>query len=127
MVHDNTVFKNSSWGRTRGPKALSGTNAQGVTDIGTAAAAKTAHEHATNNAGIYKTQNQRFLHLTTDASGVLANIWVYMHASGLWAEFKVGGASVTMGNSEYKVVEIDGVDLVAFNITTELFAAASTF
>ena len=125
MAHDNTIFKSSSWGRTRGPKSLSGTNALGVTDIGSVANAKTAHD--AGNVGVYKTQNQRFLHLTTDDDGALANIWVYMHASGLWAEFKVGGASVTMGNSEYKVVEIDGVDLVAFNITTELFAAASTF
>ena len=116
-------FKHTSWGRTRGPKNINGPTQTPValTDCADLAAAAAG-------TGVCITENQRFLHITTSEASSLVNIWVYMHASGVWAELKtLAGASHTMGASEHKVIEIDGVDKVAFNITGTVHAAGSTF
>ena len=119
-----TQFKHTSWGRTRGPKNINGPTQTPValTDCANLAAAALG-------TGVCLTENQRFLHITTsDAPAALSNIWVYMHASGVWSELKtLAGASYTMAANEHKIIEIDGIDKVAFNIAGTVHAAASTF
>jgi hypothetical protein len=109
-----------SWGRTRRPKSITGGDSTTVTDCAdlTAAAAGT---------GVCITENQRFLHIATAAGASLVNVWAYSHAFGVWSELKIGGATVTAGASEHKIVEISGIDKVAFNITGVVYAACSTF
>ena len=130
MAHDNTVFRNTSWGRTRSPKNIINsdhTTPQGVT--------------LTNGAPIsaaYSTENQRYLHVNhtvTKGNGNGAadiQLQVYMHASGLWAD--LGSAFSSTETTKYECVEIKGVDKVRFVATgltgTEtctIFAACSTF
>ena len=96
----------------------------------------------------YATENQRFLHLIT-AQGVgndIDAIWAYSYATGIWAELKQtvrevktqddAGAddldttlevSVVVGHSSHRVVEISGIDRVAFNLDGTVYAAMSTF
>ena len=130
MAHDNTVFRNTSWGRTRSPKNIINsdhTTPQGVTltagDVDSAA---------------YNTENQRYLHVNHtmvagDGNGVAdIQLQVYMHASGLWAN--LGSVFSSTTTTKYECVEIKGVDKVRFVATgltgTEtctIFAACSTF
>ena len=133
MAHDNTVFRNTSWGRTRSPKNIANSNHESPTSFDLVAT------DATSN--IFVTENQRFLHLThimTEDAGAendkLCNIQVqvYMHASGQWANF--GSVIASTATRTHNVVEIFGVDKVRFvasGLTNDerctIFAACSTF
>jgi hypothetical protein len=94
----------------------------------------------------YSTENQRFLHLITASTGAVANIWAYSYATGIWSELKqtvrevktqsgVGAddadttleVSVAVGVGTHRIIEIAGIDRLAFNITNTVYAAASTF
>ena len=68
--------QHSSWGRTRGPKNITGPNQTpvAVTDCGSLVAAAAG-------TGVCVTENQRYLHITTAAGASVSNIWAYMHAS----------------------------------------------
>ena len=125
-----TVYKPTSWGRTRRPKnitsndrayvtgALSVDNLQEHTPIGGFTAHPTGS--ALTHAGIYSTENQRFCHIMTSGSATVTNMYMYNFAAGFWSELltgSLGGAVVVGGTStpQYRVVEIAGADLVAFN------------
>tara|TARA_R100001510_G_C7581240_1_gene154152 strand:+ start:97 stop:726 length:630 start_codon:yes stop_codon:yes gene_type:complete len=90
----------------------------------------------------YSTENQRFLHLITGSTGTVAKVWAYSYATGIWSELKLpardtkGAAanddesvelSVTVGSGTHRVVEIAGIDRLAFKITNTVYAATSTF
>ena len=155
MAHDSTIYKNSSWGRTRGPKNLAGANGTAITPLA----------DTTNLLGItastegYATQNQRYLHVLiedkNDTAPAATTIFGYCHAFLRWFEIPqsqaaLGGAntaltaaSISIADSgrapaaqvpsdrEYRVYDIAGIDRVAFvhEDTTEvsIFAACSTF
>ena len=94
----------------------------------------------------YSTENQRFLHLITASTGTVVNVWAYSYATGIWAELKQAvrevktqsGAgdddvdttleeSVAVGSGIHRVIEIAGIDRLAFKITNTVYAATSTF
>jgi hypothetical protein len=94
----------------------------------------------------YSTENQRFLHLITASNGAVAKIYAYSYATGIWSELKQtvreiktqsgAGAddadttlevSVAVGAGSHRIIEIAGIDRLAFNITNTVYAAASTF
>lgn len=155
MAHDNSVYRGSSWGRTRGPKNLAGSNGTAVTPLA----------DTTNLLGItastegYLTENQRYLHVLiedkNDTPPAATRLFGYCHAFLRWFEIPqsqsaLGGAntaltavSISIADStrapaaqvpsdrEYRVYDIAGIDRVAFvhTDTTEvsIFAACSTF
>jgi len=122
----------NSWGRTRSPKNLTGTQGGAVTII----------SHDATPAGVtagYATENQRYLHVTVDNAatadpGQDIEIWMYSHASGIWSIFTTLNCDAITQNTTY-VVEIYGVDRVAFvrdagawdDAPTAVYAACSTF
>jgi hypothetical protein len=110
----------SSWGRTRRPKNITGSDGTAVVDCADLAAAAAG-------TGVYITQNQRYLHLSAAADGSVSHIWAYSYASNAWAELLIGGAIVTLASSKYKIIEIDGIDKVALDIDGSVFAACTTF
>lgn len=128
-------FKHTSWGRTRRPKNITGTDGGSVVNVASLGDAKTVTDAVTGtvkaapSSGVYSTENQRFLHLISSNNGTVANVWVYHYASGKWSELLIGGSSVTLAAAKTKIIEISGVDLVAFKVTnaTDVYAACSTF
>ena len=138
-----SVYKPNSWGRTRRPKNSTKkdrdfiTGSQSLTSLYAFVSGGASYNSMSPSGGIYVTENQRYMHLhcSGSASGV-DNVFVYMYASNSWSELVTGSAgSVIVGANEHKVIEIYGVDLVAFNtssaagpaITNKNYAAFSTF
>jgi len=124
----------TGYGRTRRPKNIAGVDGTAVTDVANLAAAKVVTDASTEalrtGTGVYTTENQRFLHLISTTAGTVANIWAYAYASGIWSELvDSSNASITLQANECKIVEIAGIDLLAFNLTdvTSVYAACSTF
>ena len=130
--------RNSSWGRTRSPKGLLGGQrtspivvlAHGATPSGTT---------ATDGTAGYITENQRYLFVTVDNDGANApgrdiEVWVYLHATGVWSFFQMIDCDTITQNTTFKI-EIAGADRVAFvrdtggwsNTPTAVYAACSTF
>jgi len=125
----------NSWGRTRRPKNIAGIDGTAVADVISLAAATTITDALatggsmeSKSAGVYSTENQRFLHLTCTSGGTVSNVWVYHYASGVWSELVTSAAaSIAVANSNCEIVEIAGADLVALNIGGTVYAACSTF
>ena len=127
-------FKNTSWGRTRGPKNIIDSNHKSPTSvvlIGTADAGGTTQTSAT-----YETENQRFLHISHIAangnSACTIQVQVKMHASGVFAN--LGSTISSTSARTHSIVEIQGVDQVRFVVsnlavgeTCTIFPACSTF
>lgn len=126
-----------SWGRTRRPKNVNhGKDGVSVVHVASLVAAKaitdaiTGDHKVSASQGVYQTENQRYLHLCSSDNGTVVNIWVFHYATGKWSELVTSaGASITLAAKTTKIVEIAGVDLVAFNTTnpTDVFASCSTF
>ena len=145
-------FKNTSWGRTRGPKNLAGANGTAVAVL---ANTNTLKGVTASTVG-YATENQRFLHvLVTDANestGLTVTVFGYCHAFQRWFEIPetnlasantaATAASIVVGDSgaapadqtpddrEYRLYHIVGIDRVAFvgtDADVDVFAAGSTF
>ena len=137
-----SYLKHNSWGRTRSPKNLAGSQTGEV-----AVVAVTALDAVTDG---YATENQRFLHvLVIDknvGTGLTVNVYGYSHAFGEWFPLtqlnKTSAISVTVADSAtaeasqdasdraHVIFEIAGVDRVAFVGTTadvRVLAASSTF
>ena len=128
----------SSWGRTRRPKNVAGPDGQSVVDVADIAAAKVITDAlvaasitsmSKPSSGVYATENQRYLHLSSSTNGTVVNVWVYHYASAKWSELLIGGATVTLAAAKTKIIEIAGADLVAFKVTNQadVHAACSTF
>ena len=148
------IHNYNSWGRTRGPKNLTGTQGGAVT-LSTAASLLGITATTTG----YATENQRYLHVLTEDNhgGTVATIKVYgyCHAFLRWFELpqshtQVGlnaaptataivaptnsghadAALLTPDEREYRTYEILGIDRVAFITSaggTDCYAACSTF
>jgi len=130
----------SSWGRTRRPKNLQGRDSSSAVVV-LAHGATPSGITATNGSAGYPTENQRYLVVTVDNDGNSApgrdiEIWVYMHASGVWTQatdLTIDCSGIT-SNAIYKI-EIAGVDRVAFvrdagawsAEPTAVYASCSTF
>jgi len=135
-----SVYKATSWGRTRSPKNLAGPPGTEVVCLAN------TNDLRLSNAGYktvgYATENQRYLHLlledatTSDNPGAVT-VFGYCHAFERWFEIPesfspVGtntaptAVSLDLGNSsndenakvpsdrEYRTYEILGIDRVAF-------------
>jgi len=134
----NSFHTHQSWGRTRSPKGLiTGQRtspvvvlADNVTPSGTT---------ATDGTAGYVTENQRYLFVTVDPAAGGApdrdiEVWVYLHATGVWSFFQMINCDAITQNTTYKI-EIAGVDRVAFvrdadawgDAPDAVYAACSTF
>lgn len=127
-----SVYKNTSWGRTRQPKNLAGPH---TTEVVT----------STSNPSVvtdgYATENQRYLHLVLDTSTSTetrtVTVFGWYHAFGVWIPLvDTSATAVTIqaaSSQAHKIYEIAGVDRVYFKIDSdlhaddEMFAAGSTF
>ena len=142
-------FRNhTSWGRTRSPKNLTGTQGGAVTVL---EATTTLHGTTASTEG-YATENQRFLHVLVEDSneddGETVSVYGYCHAFHRWFPVvtTIGGSTEATIAAEdagaaiadqpptarqYRVYEIAGVDRVAFYAAdaseVNVFAACSTF
>jgi hypothetical protein len=134
-----SVYKATSWGRTRRPKALwddnvvadyqvkgvAGTKVEFVTNVNHFA---DDLDSATEGRNGYATENQRFLHLfVKHSAGVNKTIKVYgyNYAFGEWAPLFVSLGNATMtqvicgsgtigGQGQLHIIDISGVDRVGF-------------
>lgn len=135
-----SIHRYNSWGRTRRPKNITGTDGAFVTgstiDELSALDIAGTGSNATPANGIYKTENQRYVHLHASGSSSGCNgVWTYLYATQQWSELHVlnPGASdalvpVSCGANQTRIVEIAGADLIAFETGSGgLKAAFSTF
>tara|TARA_Y100000310_G_scaffold338372_1_gene427832 strand:- start:873 stop:1328 length:456 start_codon:yes stop_codon:yes gene_type:complete len=149
------VHTYNSWGRTRSPKNLAGSQGGAITPL-----ADTDNlQGITASTEGYATENQRYLHVLVedahDTAPAALTIFGYCHAFLRWFEipesapFPVGdntnptAASITVADSgvavasqvpsarEYRVYHIVGIDRVAFvhedSGEVNIFAACSSF
>ena len=149
------VHTYNSWGRTKSPKNLAGSQGGAVTPL-----ADTDNlQGITASTEGYGTENQRYLHVLVedahDTAPAALTIFGYCHAFLRWFEipesapFPVGdnttpaAASITVADSgvavasqvpsarEYRVYHIVGIDRVAFvhedSGEVNIFAACSSF
>ena len=133
-----SVHKYSSWGRTRRPKAAisdgSGSVCTTISALQDLDIANTA-SNISRNYGIYKTENQRYMHVHCSGSGNnVSNVYCYLYATQGWSElkrfdFKTGTdrESIVVGDNEYVIVDIKGADLVAVAGSGNPHLAFSTF
>ena len=129
-----SVHKYTSWGRTRRPKNITGQDGCFVTGstIGTLSGLSTSDLTPSN--GVYKTENQRFLHLHASGSNSgCTNVYTYLYASQQWSELvepsgSTQRAPVVCEANQTRIIEVAGADLIAFTTGSGgLYAAFSTF
>jgi hypothetical protein len=147
-----SFHKHNSWGRTRSPKNIAGSQGGEVTPV---EALSSLAGVTAATAGIlgYATENQRFLHVLVEDSaeddGEVVTVYGYCHAFLRWFPLSttIGGsteasitgedtsntaiASQTPPMRQYRCYEIVGIDRVAFYCAdaseVNVFAACSTF
>jgi len=145
-----SYLKHNSWGRTRSPKNLAGSQGGTVTPV----------ESLNDLRGVtsaigtegYATENQRYLHVLLEDSneddGEAITVYGYCHAFLRWFPLTttIGGstevsitsedanlaiAAQTPDKRQYRCYEIAGIDRVAFYCAdaseVNIFAACSTF
>ena len=144
-----SVYKNSSWGRTRRPKQMSEnipSSKQTAITVTVVTAAGLSDDLTSSNAGEngYITENQRFLHVWVNhdsASSKQIEIYAYNYAFGAWAKLflplgngttsaVVASNGATGPTPHMFVFEITGIDRVAFvssDAPATVRAACSTF
>lgn len=138
----STVFKHTSYGRTRQPKNVANNHAVFV--HGGVSGNMPTIDPVGSTVG-YATENQRLLHVLWKAEQTNKaheiTVYGYSHATGTWSLLQdVNGQQVTLSTTNaavdvYRIFEISGVDKVYFKSTgaddllsTDLLAAAaSTF
>ena len=120
-----SYLKHSSWGRTRRPKNPAGDGtAVAVTTISALTALDIAgtSSNATIANKVYKTENQRYMHLHCSGSTAkVTNVYTYLYATQQWSELVVRnnsdgvmvGTPVVCGKNQHVVVKVGGADLVA--------------
>tara|TARA_R100001510_G_scaffold56388_1_gene61836 strand:+ start:574 stop:975 length:402 start_codon:yes stop_codon:yes gene_type:complete len=116
-----SIYKPTSWGRTRRPKAPHNVDKNLITGASGLSAlnALTEAEFTATN-GCYQTENQRYAHLMCSGSSTISNVYLYNYASGYWHELKrfdfntgTDRASIVVGNDEHIVVDIYGADWIS--------------
>ncbi len=145
-----SYLKHNSWGRTRRPKKLAGTQGGTVTPVETLNDLRGVTS-AIGDQG-YATENQRYLHVLLEDSneddGEAITVYGYCHAFLRWFPLTttIGGSTEVSITSEdanlaiavqtpdkrqYRCYEIAGIDRVAFYCAdaseVNIFAACSTF
>ena len=113
-----SVHKYTSWGRTRRPKNITGKDACYATGSG-GLASLTAIGVGSASDGVYKTENQRYMHMhCSGANSGITNVYVYNYAAASWSELVTGSAgtaygSVQCGTNQHRIVDIQGADLIS--------------
>lgn len=126
-----SVYKASSWGRTRRPKQLyerlPTEGKQSATSVALVTGASLSADLTSTTAGQngYSTENQRYLHVLVKTNNSKSlTIWGYNYAFAEWAPvyLSLGNAVMTKavattgssGEAQLYVFEIAGIDRVAF-------------
>jgi hypothetical protein len=110
-----SIYKPTSWGRTRRPKAPNNVDKNTITGSSLLDLNQLAESQFTDANGCYQTQNQRFVHITCSGSSTeVTNLYAYNYASGFWHEIVTGStnASVVVGPNQHQIVDINGADWV---------------
>ena len=147
-----SIYRATSWGRTRRPKSLQDDAAVSAKETASAITIITASATTLDNS-ISKTditqlhrnglvtENQRYLHVYVEGAGTrTVQIYGYNYAFGKWAPImehdgdgtrSIMAASTDSGAARHYIFEIAGIDRVAFvKSTTDpatVYAACSTF
>jgi len=131
-----SIYKPTSWGRTRRPKAHGNKDKQLITgSTGTSDLNGLTEAQFTPANGCYQTENQRYVHLMCSGSSTISNVYLYNYASGYWQELKhvnpANGnrSSVAVGNDEHVIVDINGADWISIKSGSDsvVTMAFSTF
>ena len=145
-----SVYKATSWGRTRRPKAVKDLNVPAVRETATTVTSTTASADLMTNLNSlahpqlngYITENQRYLHvLVKDASSAdSVKLYGYNYAFGEWAAIMVHDGDGTYsettatcgtgGAAQQFIFDISGIDRVAFvsaSPPSTIKVAGSTF
>ena len=137
-----SAYKANRWGRTNRPKAPNNQDGHYVTGS-TTAGLLTQYEgtNAPNNAaGIYATENQRYMHIVCSGSdSAVSSVYSYLYATGKWAELQHvdlsdgSRSTIAVAANEHVIVDLKGADLVAVvtgsatKLRYQNFIAFSTF
>ena len=127
-----SVHRYTSYGRTRQPKSLGHTKRFHVTASATLDelnAIGQASSSFTPANGVYKTENQRYMHIAVSASSEVTGVRLYNHSMGYWQELVTGSAnsSVTVAPETHQIVDIYGADYVSITGSNVITIAFSTF
>tara|TARA_B100000886_G_scaffold329953_1_gene279880 strand:+ start:65 stop:508 length:444 start_codon:yes stop_codon:yes gene_type:complete len=146
-----SVYKATSWGRTRRPKGLKDTStpasketATTVNSVTSSALLQNSLDGALDSTNGYITENQRYLHILVahSASAVkTVDIYGYNYNFGEWAlivnqddgdgtRSKYTLANGSAGAAQQFIFDISGIDRVAFvsaDAPSTIKAACSTF
>ena len=110
------TYTPTSWGRTRRPKAPENQDKNFITGTTSLAALNVLSEaNFTPANGCYRTENQRYVHITCSGSSEVTNLYAYNYAAGFWHEIVTGSSnsSVVVGNNQHQIVDINGADWVS--------------
>tara|TARA_R100000664_G_C2720239_1_gene113955 strand:+ start:585 stop:974 length:390 start_codon:yes stop_codon:yes gene_type:complete len=111
-----SIYKPTSWGRTRRPKAPHNVDKNTITGSTLLNLNQLAESEFTDANGCYRTENQRFAHIACSGSATeVTNLYAYNYASGFWHEVVTGSTntSVVVGPNQHQIVDINGADWVA--------------
>jgi hypothetical protein len=115
-----SIYKPTSWGRTRRPKAPNNVDKNLITGAaGLGILNSLSEEQFTVVNGCYRTENQRYAHLMCSGSSTISNVYLYNYASGYWHELKHvdpsdgSTSAVAVGNNEHIIVDILGADWIS--------------
>ena len=111
-----SIYKATSWGRTRRPKAPANVDKNTITgSVSLAALNKLSEAEFTDANGCYQTENQRYAHIACSGSSEVTNLYAYNYACGFWHEIVTGSGntSVVVGNNQHQIVDINGADWVS--------------
>ena len=130
-----SVHKYTSWGRTRRPKNITGQDGCFVTGSTIAALSGLSTSNFTPANGVYKTENQRYMHIHCSGSNSsVSNVYTYLYATQQWSELVVlnPGASnalvsVSCGANQTRIVDIQGADLIAVATGSATFLANANY
>ena len=111
-----SIYKPTSWGRTRRPKAPHNVDKNTITGSTLLDLNQLDESEFNDKNGCYRTENQRFAHIACSGSATeVTNLYAYNYASGFWHEVVTGSAntSVVVGPNQHQIVDINGADWVA--------------
>lgn len=134
-----SAYQANRYGRTARPKAPNNQDGNYVT--GAVVGDLTSIGAGTNAQGVYKTENQRYMHLISSGSNSgFDKVYAYTYAAANWSELvavdpsdSANRDSIICGANQHIIVDIKGVDLVAVvtgssaKLTYQNFIAFSTF
>ncbi len=115
-------FRFESFGRTHRPKAPNNRDKNFVTGAESLASLRELSENqfTSQSFGIYRNENQRYLHIATSGSATVTNVYVYNFAVGWWTEVQEQdftnsppSGSYKVGFNQSRVLEIYGADWVS--------------